>query len=194
VALVTGPGATILGVWVVQQTVPSRHISLWPLNPFVDVAAVGFVVGIYMIVALIYGLPLPGGLVGQGIGPNETDEAVGRECLSLSQSMFDLLAEGTRNEPPPSAFTASPHADPSASQRQWQEDVRKSRERENRLRGLFIERYGTRLASLLPALEARNVLTAREAKSLWFYLHSVEWMQRIPITLSAKARLLGVKP
>jgi hypothetical protein len=152
------------------------------------------VLWLLIVVALIRGWPLPGGFVGQGIGSNETDLAVGRECLVLGQSMLDLLAEAKRNAPPLSTFTVNPLASSPDFQRQAQEAGQKSYEYGERIVAQFIERFGVRLASVGQALQTRDLLTPREARQLWSWLRTFPWLERIPEVLVEKARQLGVKP
>jgi hypothetical protein len=150
--------------------------------------------GLYITAALIWTWPLPGGLAGHAIGSNESDEAIGRECLTLSQSMLDVIAEAKRNAPPLSTFTVNPGEPGPAFSRQAQEAGQKSYEYGERIVAQFIERFGVRLASVTQALETRNLLTSQEARQLWWWLRTFHWLERIPQVIVEKARLLGVKP
>lgn len=196
VALVGLPGGTVVTVWTVQQTMPSRHISLWPTNPFVDVSAIGFLVGAYMVLALIFGWWLPGGFrspLKDVVTPDATDEALGRECLLLAQSMWELISNAKRDEPGYAVETAPLHssARPGEMHKAWQASVRARRIHENRTMGLFLERFGVRLGSVLQQLVSRGRMTQEEARSVWWKTQTIHWLDQIPQALTAKGQELG---
>jgi hypothetical protein len=62
-AFISIAAATVVAVWTVQETVPAAHIHLWP-NPFIVGALILFVIGGYMLLALLRQWWLPGGIEG----------------------------------------------------------------------------------------------------------------------------------
>ena len=172
------PSARVTGPWAVALIV---------------IGALAFASGVYMWAALIWTWPLPGGLAGRVTG-NETDEQLGRECLSLAQAMTDMIAEAKLGEPP---YTFSPPGtDAAESFRQWQAGTERHQAYEKQVLARFLERFAVRLASALQALHARGLLTVEEQRSLWWELTvpTIHGLDRLPQALAQKARALSVKP
>ncbi|HUY57303.1 MAG TPA: hypothetical protein VMV12_05695 [Candidatus Micrarchaeaceae archaeon] len=174
--------------------VPSARISgMWAVTLLgAGIACLG--IGVYVAVALIRGFWLPGGFEGTFVA-TESDEQLGRECLSLAQAMSEMLAEAQRDAPPYRVGSGEA-TDRAEHYKQWQEASERRQVHEQRVVARFLDHFVVRLASVLQALRTRGVLTEEEQRDLWWTLSAPMFHQlpRLPEVLSEKARQIGVKP
>lgn len=190
--IVLGPTLLVVFGGLLGSVPAARIGGAWAVALLL-VGSVSVVLGLYIAAALIWTWPLPGGLAGTVVG-NETDEQLGRECLSLAQAMTDIIAEAKLGEPP---YTFSPPGtDQAESFRQWQEASGRRQAHEKQVLARFLERFAVRFASVLQALNARGALTVEEQRSLWWALSvpTIHGLDRLPAALAQKARDLSVKP
>jgi hypothetical protein len=163
----------------------------------VALAAVALLAGGYIVLALIFGWWLPGGMAGpepDAVTDQDSDEVVGRECLLLAQSMWELLTQAQRDAPGYSTERVPMSATSEEMHEAWQHSVTANRVHENKVIAQFLERFGVRLSGVLHELVQRGRVTDEEAKSLWWKTQTIHWLNEIPQFLATKGREMGARP